>query len=178
MTRKVGDTVVRVRCDFGRLANDDAEIDQKEEYIEEASKGKLNFVEQSIRLEKGYKGEDAFFDVRRVEFVCEIYGDKEDSDSDLEGTTREHNFGGGLVLIGETINGEIKLNNVLPMSQRFDLKNNHMANLEYYQKYKGAEVSMLDSNYVISLYEYLYIHGFDNRAARCLEALGRIYMDK
>lgn len=76
----------------------------------------------------------------------------------------------GLVFSGFSVQGDLVLNNVLRVEKELDMKDMEFIG-EIAEKYLGVEVSMLEPNFNICLYEYLRIHGVDELLIMCLEGL-------
>ena len=77
---------------------------------------------------------------------------------------------GGLLMRVSSLEGEVSIVNAFRMQEGMDLEDGDFVN-ELLEKYVGVEVSMLEPNFGICLYEYLRIHGVDEVLVMAVEGL-------
>lgn len=83
----------------------------------------------------------------------------------------------GLVLTGYSTFGDIVLENVYRCHSRLEDYEGEFFG-EVVEKYPGIEVSMVEPNFHICLYEYLRIYGVDEMLIACVEGLSVALEDK
>lgn len=76
----------------------------------------------------------------------------------------------GLLFSGHSIHGDLILNNVVRVNRKVDFNDIEFIG-EVVDKYPGIEISMVEPNFGICIYEYLRVHGIDELLVMCLEGL-------
>lgn len=131
--------------------------------LDEFVGSKLDFVTQNQVSKMGLKSTE-FAIPYESNFCVEIHKNNENCP--------------GLVLFGQSTNGEFHINNVFPLQARILDVLTMEQSLETLHKYRGTSISMMESNYATSFYEYLRIHDFTEGTVMMLETLNLIFIDK